>query len=144
MKSKIKNIATALILSGLFFIPVLCSAQNSNGLVDDNINKSQAEIEAIEEMLNLEAKFRVQEIFIKRSEKIENRVYAANSNIINEDRSQAEIEAGEELLDILIISGIPRLNQTEPIQANYHQSPPNSNIMALHFEEEIGTLQIIR
>jgi hypothetical protein len=112
--------------------------------VDDNINKSQAEIEAIEEMLKLEAKTRVQQIFLKRSEKIENRIYASNSIEINEDRSQAEIEAGEEMLDFFILSGFPKLHQTDPMQADYHQLPSNSNVMALHFEEEIGTLQIIR
>ena len=82
MKTIIKNIAAPLIFCGLFFIPVLSCAKTSASIVIDNIDKSQAEIEAIEQMQILEVqskarrlfKSKNQRLFLKRSNKKKNRI----------------------------------------------------------------------
>jgi len=61
MKTKYKNLAAAIMMSGLFFVPVFCSAQttgsfnhDNNNLPKLNDNISQAEVEAEEAILLLE------------------------------------------------------------------------------------------
>ena len=142
MKSIIKNIAAPVILSGLFFIPVLSSGQSSEDIVKDN-NKSQAEIEAAEDIGKLEAKSKFRRSFLRKSKKMKNRIYASISNSIYENRSQAEIESAEELNKIHTIFVYRNLNQINLIQANYYQSFLSSGIMALIPDEE-GGLQNLR
>jgi len=59
MKNKFRNLVAAIMISGLYFVPVFCSAQVNNSPVTDNTNvenpskeedKSQAEKEAEEEL----------------------------------------------------------------------------------------------
>ena len=142
MKRIIKNIVAPAILSGLFFIPVLSSAQKSEDIVNDN-NKSQAEIEAAEDIQKLETKSKARRSFLRKSKKMKNRIYASISNSIYKDRSQAEIESAEELNKIHTIFVYRNLNQIDLIQANYYQSFLSSGIMALNPDEE-GGLQNLR
>jgi len=73
MKNQTKNIAASIIISGLFFVPVFCSAQVNgvSGSNDDNSNvefpssgasiyDSQAEAEAEEELYYLEGLYNTQ------------------------------------------------------------------------------------
>jgi len=153
MKNIIKNIVAALILSGLFFIPVLSSAQTSGDIVNDSNNllspplyndKSQAEIEAIEEMLILEAKSNFKPLYLNDPQKFNSRIFSSKSNVMNKDKSQAEVEAEEELLYIQAISIFRKLYVIDPIQANSKQSSLISNILVANYGEEIGVLQNLR
>ena len=153
MKNIIKNIVAALILSGLFFVPVLSSAQTSSDIVNDNnkllnpslyIDKSQVEIEAIEEMLILEAKSNLKPLYLNDPQKFNRRMFSSKSNEMNKDKSQAEVEAEEELLYIQAISVFRKLYAIDPIQANSKQSSLISNILVANYGEEIGLLQNLR
>ena len=138
MKRIIKNIAAPVIFSGLFFIPVLSSAQSSEDIDKDNNNRSQAEIEAAEDIQKLENKSKAHRSFLRKSKKIKNRIYASISSSIYKDRSQAEIESAEELNKLHMIFVYRNLNQINLIQANYYQSYLNSGIIALIPDEEGG------
>ena len=152
MKKTTKNIVTSLVLSGLFFVPVLSCAETSGSIVIDNIDKSQAEIEAIEQMQILEVqsktqrlfKSKIQRLFLKRSNKKKNRIFISNLNEIYDNRSQAEIEAQEELLYIQIISTYRKIKQIDPLQANGDQFSLISNLMAVKYDEEVSALLNIR
>lgn len=153
MKNIIKNIVAALILSGLFFIPVLCSAQTLGGIVNDSNNllspplnndKSQAEIEAVEGMLILEAKSNLQPLYLNDPQQINSRMFTSISNVINDGISQAEVEAEEELLYIQTISAFRKLNVIDPIQASSKQFLLISNLMATNYGEEMSVLQNMR
>ncbi len=153
MKNIIKNIVAPLILSGLFFIPVLSSGQTSEGIINDSNNfliptlnndKSQAEIEAIEQMQIMEAKFKLRRLYLKRSKKIKKRVFASISKVINDDRSQAEVEAEEVLLYIQAKPYFQKLNRIDPIQASSQQFSLISDLMVLNYGEEMSALQNIK
>ena len=153
MKNIIKNLVVPLIFSGLFFVPVLSSAQTSEGIINDSNNfliptlnndKSQAEIEAIEQMQILEAKFKLRRLYLKRSKKIKKRVFASISKVINDDRSQAEVEAEEVLLFIQAIPDFQKLNRIDPVQASSQQFSLISDLMALNYDEEMSVLQNIK
>ena len=152
MKKTTKNIVTSLVLSGLFFVPVLSCAETSGSIFIDNNDKSQAEIEAIEQMQILEAqskarrlfKSKIQRLFLKRSNKKKNRIFISNLNEIYDNRSQAEIEAQEELLYIQIISTYRKIKQIDPLQANGDQFSLISNLMAVKYDEEVSALLNIR
>ena len=153
MKNIIKNIAIALMLSGLFFVPVLSSAQTSGGIVNDSNNllspplnndKSQAEIEAVEEMLILEAKSNLQPLYLNGPQQVNSRIFTSISNVINDDKSQAEVEAEEELPYIQTISAFRKLNAIDPIQASSKQFSLISILMAANYGEEMSVLQNIR
>jgi len=153
MKNIIKNFVTALMLSGLFFIPVLSSSQTPSGIVNDSDNlsgaqvysdKSQAEIEAIEEMLVLEAKSKHRPLYLKDPDQFNSRFFTLRSNVINNNRSQAEIEAKEELFYIQALSAFRKSNVIDPIQASFTQSNLISNILAANYGEEMNLLNNVR
>ncbi len=144
MKNISKTILTSLILSGLFFIPVLSSAQFSWNKVNDNIDKSQSETEAVEEMLILDARSDIQASYQQSRRQIKSRIFASNANLIDNIGSQAEAEAVVELLCIQIISNFRELNTIDPIQVNNDQFSQISNLMASNHGEEISLIQNIR
>jgi hypothetical protein len=152
MKSIIKNIVAPLILSGLFFIPVLSSAETSVSIFIDNNDKSQAEIEAIEQMQILEAQSKarrlfmskVRGLFLKRSNKKKNQIFVSNLNEIYDNRSQAEVEAQEELLYIQIISTFRKLNPIDPVQAHSDQFSLISDLMASNDDKVLSVLNNLR
>jgi hypothetical protein len=153
MKKIIKNIVATLMLSGLFFIPVLSSAQTSGGMVNErnsflippiNNDKSQAEIEAVKEMLDLEAKTNRQPLYRNDPRTIKSRIFTSISNVINDDKSQAEVEAVEELIYIQAISVFRKLNTIVPVQASSRQFSFISNLVAANNGEELSVLQNIR
>jgi len=144
MKNISKTILTSLILSGLFFIPVLSSAQFSGYEVNENIDKSQSETEAIEEMLILNSRSDIQALCQQSRRQIKSRIFAYNSNAIDNIGSQAEAEAVVELLCIQTISNFRKLNLIEPIQTNNDQFSQISNLMAVNYGEEVSALQNIR
>ena len=153
MKNIIKNIVAALILSGLFFVPVLSYAQTSSDIVNDSNKllrpslynyKSQAEIEAIEEILILEAKSNLKPLYLNDPQKFNSRMFSSKSNVMNKDKSQAEVEAEEELLYIQAISVFGNLYAIDPIQASIKQPSLISNILVSNYGEEMGVLQDLR
>lgn len=152
MKNIIKNIAASFLLGGLFFIPVLSPAEASGSIVIDNNDKSQAEIEAIDEMQILESKSKVRGIFMskvrrlfsKRSKDTKNRIFVSNSNLVNDDRSQAEVESQEQILYIQIISTYRKLKPIDPIQANGDPYSIISNLMGANYGEEVSAILNIR
>ena len=104
MKNNIKNI-TAIMISGLFFFPVFCSAQIGGNIVNESDNIvvavfnddiSQAEVEAIEQILYIEARSERKKRNFFAHRKIRKNMHYSISNLIN-DKSQAESEAEEGL-----------------------------------------------
>ena len=144
MKNTSKTILTSLVLSGLFFIPVLSSAQFSGNEVNDNIDKSQSETEAVEEMKMLDSRSNIQASYQQSRQQIKSRVFAYNSNAIDNIGSQAEAEAFVEILCIHIISNFRKLNSIESIQVNNDQFTQVSNVMAANYGEETSLLQNVR
>ena len=115
MKNLIKNIAAVIMLSGLFFIPVFSSAQNTGSIANDNNNllnlslyndKSQTELEAAEQILILEDRSNRKSSYQYGAQQILSRILSSISNEIENDKSQAEVEAAEELLYVQTILDI--------------------------------------
>ena len=153
MKNISKTILTSLVLSGLFFIPVLSSAQTSVRIVNDNNNtsdlhlysdKSQAEIEAIEVMLVLEAQSSHQPLHQNDLNQFSRRFFTSVSNAINNDKSLAEVEVKEGLFYIETLSAVRRINVTDLIQASCKQSNLLSNILTANYGEEMNLLKNLR
>ncbi len=140
MKNISRTILTSLVLSGLFFIPVLSSAQFS----DNNIDKSQSETEAVEEMLILDTRSNIRASHQLSRQEIKSRIFASNENLINGIGSQAEAESVVELLCIQVISNFRNLKTIDPIQVNNDQFSQISNLMAANFDKDISLLQNIR
>jgi hypothetical protein len=144
MKNISKTILTSIVLSGLFLIPVLSSAQNSGNMVNDNIDKSQAESEAVEEMLILDSRSGFQASHQQSRQQIKSRIFAYSANAIDNIDSQAEAEAAVELRCIQIMSKIQKLSTINPVQVNNDQFSQISNLMAANYGEDIIPLQNIR
>jgi hypothetical protein len=140
-------------ISGLFFVPVLCSAQTGGGIDNDNNsllippindNKSQAEVEAVEGMLYMEAMSDLQLFSLSDPQQTSSRIFTLVSNVINDDRSQAEAEAAEESQYIQAIPAIRQLNISDPIQVSSRQFTLISNVMATNYETQMSVIQSIR
>ena len=153
MKNLIKNFVVTLIVGGLFFVPVFSYAQISGeGVVDNNNtpspqfndDKSQAEIEAMEDIQIREPKSKFRRLFVRKSKKTKNRVFASFSSSLYMDRSQAELEAAEELFNIHIISDYRKSKSIDPIQVNNDQVSKISEFMALNYNEKNSAKQNLR
>lgn len=152
MKNNIKNIVAVVIISGLFFVPFLCSAQTGGGIVNDNKSlailplnndKSQAEIEAVEEMLYLVAEADLQQLNVSDAQKTSSRMFTFISTVINE-KSQAEVEAEEELQYIQTISALRQLNISDPAPVSSGQFTLISNLIATNYDARMSRIQNIR
>lgn len=144
MKRIFKNIAAPLIFSGLFFVPVLSSAQTTDGMNNDNNNKSQTEFEVMEEMQISKTKAGHRRSYHNSHLKIRSRIITSLSDGINDYRSQAELEAIEELLYIQAISDLRKLSSADPVQASIRELSIISNLMASNYDKELRGSQNIR
>ena len=101
-----------------------------------NNNKSQAEVEAIEEMRA------IQHVTISNLQQTNSRRFATISNVIHDDKSQAEAEAYEELQNIQTLSAYPMLIAGDPILVSSSKLTLTSNVMTADVLE--GAMQLRR